>query len=161
MIWYFSYLAVLSGLLVFASPKDRGALWVIFLAGMGSKMLMLFLHSLTAPWKLVFPASVEVLTILALLHFSPNRTGFIQAGLLVVAWGAHVLCYYDLITNSNLVYDNYSTILGWVAVGQIATCYDTLGHNLRAILGWANRLFVVRPASSHASVLHPESHNGL
>ena len=164
MRWYFTYLAVVALLLVFSSEKDRGAIRVIFVAGVGSKLLTLSIHGIIAPWKLVFPASVEVLTILVLLHWARNRTGFLQVGLLVVAWGGHVLCWLDLVTGSNIVYDRYSLILGCVALGQIAACYDTFRHNwvalCDAVLRWTRpRDFSVSGAD--ARILRPEGNPGL
>lgn len=139
-------------------------LWVILVAGVGSKLMTLSLHSLLAPWKLVFPSSVEVLTILALLTWARNRTGFWQVGLLSIAWFAHLFCYVDIITGSNLVYDNYSSILGLVAVGQILVCYDTLLHIWfslgRAVLHW-HRSRSVRLASVPSAILHSKGDSGI
>ena len=86
-------------------------------------------HQIEGAWKLVIPGALEILTILALLKWARNRTGIMQAGLLVFAWLAHVLCYLDIFLKTDLVYSRYEDILFWVAVGQLATCYDTMYFN--------------------------------
>lgn len=135
MNWYpffFVTVAVLCGI---SSTKDRNALRVVLAATIASFLITEWVtRPIHASWKLAIPATVETLTILALLHWAKNRTGYLQAGLLSIAWATHVLCYYDLNANTNLVYDNYGRILAAVAVGQIAACYDTPLHYFKSWL---------------------------
>lgn len=155
MDWYLAYLLALALLWAFSSLRDRTALRVLLIAGVGSHLLMASLRWMDAPWKLVFPALVETITILALLRFSPNRTAFMQVGLLLIAWTAHALCYYDLATGKDIIYSHYETVLGWVAIGQLLACYDTLRHNWNSLVAFlAGRGRVVRLARGHASILH-------
>jgi len=135
---------------------------VLLIAGVGSHFLMASLRWMNAPWKLVFPALVETLTILALLRFSPNRTAFMQVGLLLIAWTAHALCFYDLATGKDIIYSHYETVLGWVAVGQLLACYDTFLHVWNSVGAFlAGRGRGVHLASSPSSVLHSEGPQGI
>jgi len=125
--WYLAFSAAVLILWGFSSPRDRNALRIVLLATVGSLLLTEGLtRQIAGSWKLVVPATVEALTILALLRFSKNQTGYIQAGLLGIAWASHILCFYDLKAGTKLVYDQYETILGWVAAGQIAAFHDTI-----------------------------------
>lgn len=164
MSWYLAYLHLVALLWVFSAPSDRNALRILLIAGVGSFLLARATHSIIAPWKLVLPASVESLTILALLRWSRNRMGYTQIALLVCAWITHVLCYTDLITGSNLVYDNYEAILGAVAIGQLLACYDTVYHNWLLVRGaflrW-NRPDSVCASGCDAGVLHSEGGSRL
>jgi len=165
MGWYPYWFVCVLVLWGVSSPRDRNALRIILLATVGSFLLTEgATRQIHGAWKLIFPATVETLTILALLRWSKNRTGYMQAGLLVIAWGAHVLCYLDLVRNTDWVYDNYNQILGCVALGQIAACHDTMRCNLAvlrdAFIRW-NRPDAVPVASGCARVLHPESPAGL
>lgn len=154
------FLAVLL-LWVFSSPKDKGALRIVLLATIGSMIATSFTRGIIAPWKLVVPATVEALTILALLKWAKNRTGYLQAGLLVIAWAAHLICYYDLKANTDWVYSRYETVLLFVGIGQLVACYDTLWHNWGALLDWVESIRLNRsrgvsaggiaPAVSHSS----------
>ena len=138
MGFYPSYLVALCVLWTFSSPRDRNALRIVLIAGVGSFLLMASVHWLQAPWKLVLPATVEALTVLSLLRWAKNPTGYTQASLLVMAWVIHALCYLDLMTGGNLVYDQYETYLGGIAIAQLLGFFDTLRfnyHRLVAILG--------------------------
>lgn len=160
--WYPLFFALVVLFWAFSSPRDRNALRIVLLATIVSFLITEgFTRHIVWAGKLIVPASVETLTILALLTWARNRTGYMQAGLLGIAWLAHALCFYDLQMNTNLVYDNYSQILFWVGVGQLLACYDSVFYNYRAFIGWANRGRTVRLASHHASALHPESGESL
>lgn len=162
MTWFPAYLIALVLLWAFSSPRDRTALRVLLIAGVGSHFLMASLRWMNAPWKLVFPALVETLTILALLRFSPNRTAFMQVWLLLIAWTAHALCYYDLAAEKDIIYSHYETVLGWVAVGQLLACYDTVRHNWNSVAALlAGRGRVVSVASPSASILHSPGRPGI
>lgn len=107
-------------------------------------------------WKLVIPGALEILTILALLKWARNRTGITQAGLLVIAWLAHVLCYWDCILKTDIVYSRYEAILFWVAVGQLATCYDTMRFNISRLHSaatscWSDCVFSISRAGHSAA----------
>lgn len=142
-----------------ASPRDRMSLRIVLLATLGSWLLTegITVH-IIAPWKLIFPGAVETATILALLKYSPNRTGYMQAGLLFIAWLAHLFCYLDVMLDTNFVYDRYSQLIGVVAIGQILAFYDTLTLNLRRLGHWCSKIRghcsgVIRPASVSPVVL--------
>ncbi len=129
MNWYFYFVASVLLLWGFSSPRDRNALRIILLATLASLLITEGVtRQITGSWKLVVPATVEALTIIALLRFSKNLTGYLQAGLLGIAWATHVLCYIDLRAGTNLVYDDYERILGVLAMGQILACHDTFAH---------------------------------
>lgn len=145
-------------LLVWSTPKDRAALWIVTISNAIGWLLVIFVtRQIHAPWKLVIPGAGETLTILALVSIGRNRTAFIQAGLLLIAWCAHLLCYVDCQSGSNLVYDHYEQILACVALGQLIGFYDTWAYIGRAVQKWchlwANRGAVVRPASGCSAVL--------
>jgi len=135
---------------------------IILLATLGSMVLTSFTREVHAPWKLIVPATVESLTILCLLHFSPNRTAFIQVGLLAIAWASHLTCYFDLMTGSNVVYDNYERILFGVGVGQLVAFYDTPRHIWNSLTYlWMGRGGAVPSPSMSSSILHNQSPKGV
>ena len=125
---------------------------------------MASLRGITAPAKLIAPSTVEFLTILALLRWARNQTGFIMAGLLGVAWGAHLTCYLDLLMGTNLIYDQYETVLGLVAVGQIAVCHDSFRHNfiaLRDAVVRGRRARPIHASGGAVAFLHNEGDSSL
>ena len=122
---------------LFASPRDRPALRIIAAASLVSMIITpLFTDHIVGPGRLLIPGVVELLTILALLAWAQNRTGAMQVGLLVVAWLAHVLCYFDLILNTNIVYDRYELLIGIVCVGQLLACHDTCRQIFSSVVRW-------------------------
>lgn len=162
MSWYLAYLISVTILWVFSSPRDRNSLRIILLAGVGSLLLMASVRGVVAPWKMVLPATVEILTIAALLKWAKNLTGVIQVGLLVFAWALHALCWVDLVTGSNMVYDRYSSLLGAVAVGQLIGCYDTLIYNGRRIISiLGGRPSSIPAGSGLATTLHSPGRPGI
>ncbi len=165
-MWYQAFILALVGLRIWATDKDRNALNVVLAASLVSTFLVhLVTQEITGAWKLVVPATLEVMTIAALLRWSRNRTGYLNVGLLCVAWFTHVLCFVDVWSGSNLVYDNYETILALVAVGQLLTCYDTALSALIGVRAWlfdagANRVRGVHAASdASGSLRHSSGHN--
>jgi hypothetical protein len=164
MGWYPSYLILVAVLWAFSSQKDRNSLRIILIAGVASYLITLGIHGVTSPWRLIVPATIETATIIALLKWANNRQGLTQVALLVIAWAAHLLCYFDLMAGTNIVYDAYEKILLGVAVGQILACHDTVLSNVLAIRDALFRLGGrgdLHPASGHASVLHPQSGKSL
>ena len=114
---------------VFAAPRDRDALSIVLVASFVSTLLVHFVtHEITGAWKLAVPGAVETLTIIAMLQWARNRTGYLNSGALCIAWLAHVLCYLDIALNTDIVYSRYETILALVAAAQILACYDTLAR---------------------------------
>jgi len=128
--WYQIFLICTLVLWAFSSPRDKTALRIVLLATLFSEVIVDEVTcQFTGAWKLVFPGMVETLTILSLLKWSRNRTGIMQAGLLVIAWFAHVLCYVDLVIQTDFVYSQYENIMLAVAVGQLIAFYDTPRYN--------------------------------
>jgi len=114
-----------------SSSKDRNALRIVLIASLASEVIVdEITRQIASAWKLVIPGAVEIATILALLRWARNRTGYWQAGLLIVAWIAHVLCYVDCWLKTDIVYSRYEAILYSVSAGQLVTCYDTMRFNL-------------------------------
>lgn len=140
--WYQIFIVALILLRIGASSRDRNALSIVLVASFASTLLVhLVTHQIQAAWKLVIPGAVEVLTILAMLQWSRNRTGYIQVCLLTIAWLSHVICYADIAMQTDVVYSRYRTILMCVAVGQLAACYDTMHFNFCRACDSANALW--------------------
>lgn len=115
---------------------------VVLIASLASEVIVHGItHHIHGSWKLVIPGAVEVLTILAMLQWSRNRTGYIQVCLLTIAWLSHLLCYVDVVLKTDIVYSRYETILMCVAVGQLAACYDTMHFNFCRACDSANALW--------------------
>ena len=134
MTWYQLFILAVIALRLVAVPRDRNALSIVLVASLVSTLLVHFVtHEITGAWKLAVPGAVEVLTISALMYFSPNRTGLLQSCCLLVAWMAHAFCYLDIVLRTDIVYSRYETILALVAIAQIIVCYDTLAHCGRAV----------------------------
>ncbi len=161
--WYQVFILAVIGLRVVASPRDRNALSIILVASFVSTLLVNFVtREIHAPWKLVFPATVETLTIIAMLTWAKNRTGYMQAVCLLVAWLAHVLCYLDIALGTDLVYERYEALIQLVAAAQILVCYDTLARCGGLIVDWFNSVrdgggVGLRVAGMHHSLLHGEA----
>ena len=150
-----------------STPRDRAALRIVLIAALASEVVKYGItHQIHASWNLIFPTAVEILTIEAMLKWSPNRTGYLQAGLLVIAGLTHVLCYADILMRTNLVYSRYETILAWVSAGQLVTCYDTMRFNLNraynaATACWADCVLGVPDPSNGAAVSRVQVDKGL
>ena len=159
LTWYHLFIVGVVLLRCGATPRDRNALTVVLAATIASWLLVTFVtHGITGPWKLAIPGAVETATIWALLRWSRGRTGWAQVALVAVAWMTHLLCYIDLQTGMNMVYDNYGTILGVVSALQLAACYDTILHHLRRLSRWvasgASRRDTVLDTGVPAGVFH-------
>lgn len=158
-MWYYAFIVCVFLLWLASTSRDRNALRIVLIASLASEVIVeLVTHQIHGAWKLAIPGALETLTILALLHWARNRTGHMQACLLIIAWLAHLLCYLDAVWKTDLVYSRYEIIIQMVAVGQLAACYDTLIFNagrLRSVAnsiraGSVERLF---PARTRASLL--------
>lgn len=144
-----------------ATPRDRNALTVVLSATIASWLLVtLITQGITGSWKLAIPATLEILTILALLKWARNRTGWMQAGLLAVAWYVHLLDYIDIQIGTNMIYDNYGRALGMVSALQLAACHDTYLHHFRRFAVWCSPGSdrPVRAGGAAASVFHHSHH---
>ncbi len=156
--WYTYFLAAVLRLWAASTPIVRNALRIVLIASLASEVIVDGItHQISGAWKLVIPGALEILTILALLKWARTRTGITQAYLLVFAWLAHLLCYADIYLKTDIVYSRYEAILFWVAVGQIAACYDTMLFNIsRASAScaalWADCILGVPRASHGAGV---------
>ena len=136
---YFLFVGCLLFLLIFATKQDKASLWIILTASIVGILMVVFItRQIRAPWKLVIPGTEETLTILALLGIGRNRTAYIQAVLLLIAWCAHLQCYLDLIWNTNVVYDHYEQIIASVAVLQLLGFHDTWFSIGRSVQKWCH-----------------------
>lgn len=160
--WYLCFIAAVLVLWAISTPQDKAALRIVLIASLVSEALVDFITSqIHGSWKLVIPGALEVLTILALMQWAKNRTGYLNSGLLCIAWLAHILCYVDLWLKTDIVYSRYEAVIQLVALGQLASCYDTVQHNLGRAYLWASGLRRVHASSNSAAVLHPESTTDL
>ncbi len=152
--WYSFFILAVLCLWAVSTPRDRNTLRIVLIASMASDMIVDFItHQIHAPWKLVIPGLLETLTILALLKWARNRTGYLNVGCLCVAWLAHLLCYVDVWLKTDMIYSRYEEIIMAVAIGQLASFHDTISYNLGRAYTWASGLWRVPAASSCASVL--------
>ena len=162
--WYQSWTLLVFLLWAFATPQDRNALRIVLIASLSSEVIVDFItRQIHAPWKLVIPGAVEILTILAMFQWAKGRTGHLQIGCLCAAWLAHLLCYVDVCLKTDLVYSKYETIIQIVAVGQILACYDTLVSIGRRVVEvatrlWGHRSLGLSAASNGAHLQRDKSH---
>lgn len=132
--WYHCFIAAVFILWAISTPRDKNALRIVLIASLTSEVMVdEITQQIEGAWKMIMPGALEIATILAMLKWARNRTGYLQAGLLVIAWVAHLLCYVDFTLKTDLVYSKYEGIIFWVSVGQLATCYDTMYFNLSRI----------------------------
>lgn len=149
--WYSAFLAATIALGLLATKQDRAAARIVCLATLASMLLVDNLtRQIVGAWKLAIPGTMETLTILCLLRWARNRTGYAQVVCLSVAWIAHLLCYVDCVTGSDLIYTHYESVLGFVSIAQFAFFHDTIGHNLRKLADWVRYL-----GASHVNFLRP------
>ncbi len=151
--WYSYFLLCVLILWALSSPRDRNALRIVLIASLASEVIVDFItHQIHAPWKLVIPGLLETLTILALLKWARNRTGYLNVGCLCIAWLAHLLCYLDVWLKTNMVYSRYEGIIMVVAIGQLLACHDTIISTSERAYTWASGLWRVPSASRCAAV---------
>ncbi len=137
--WYHLFIFCVFLLWIASTPRDRNALRIVLIASIFSEVIVdLVTRDIHGAWKLIIPGMVETLTIMAMLRWSRNTTGYLQAGCLIVAWLAHLLCYVDVALKTDLVYSKYEHIIMAVAVGQLAACYDTVMFTIGRIYRFAN-----------------------
>lgn len=152
--WYHWFLGAIVVIWWGATHRDRNAARIILVATLTSEFLVEFItRSIPSPEKLGVAGAVETVTILALLKWAPNRTGFLNCASLVVAWCAHLLCYADCKLGTRMVYHNYEWIIGGVAVAQFLAFHDTARHLLRMVLRADNRAPDVRVAGVRSAIL--------
>ena len=134
----------------------------MLIASLVSEVLVDFVTShISGSWKLIFPSTLEVLTIVALLTWAKNRNGYTQVGLLLGAWITYIMCYLHLELGGHLpfFYNHYESIIKVVAVGQLAACYDTLHtvavrmYHAASNLRFGGR-WILRDSTLRASFLH-------
>jgi len=127
--WYYVFLSCIVVLWFFSTPQDSNALRIVlFFSLTGIALVTLVTTHIHGAWKLSLLSGHEVLTIVCLFIWAPNRTGFIQACLLWLSWSASMLCYLHLKSGGQLpfFYDHYKHIIQAVAVGQLVACHDTM-----------------------------------
>ncbi len=157
---YQAFILCVIALRLVATPKDRNALSIVLVASFVSTLLVhLVTYRIHAPWKLLIPGMVETFTIIAMLQWSRNLTGYLQSCCLTVAWLAHFLCYLDVVLKSDMVYSRYEGIIQLVAVAQILVCYETIARCGSLVLSWLDAFrygcgWGVRTASLCYIVLH-------
>jgi len=125
--WYSPFLIGVLVLWGFSTAKDRNMLRVLAAASVAAEVMKygMTVH-IHGAWKLLFPATLELMTLWAMLRWATGRTALIQAVFLCIAWACHVICFLDIMFGSDIVYSNYETALLTVAVGQLLACYDTM-----------------------------------
>lgn len=159
MHWYYFFLAAVFLLWLGATDADRSALRIVLIATVASWLIVdLITVRFTGAWKLAVPATVETATALALLKWARNKTGYFQAGCVVFAWVAHVVCFADIQLGTDVIYSRYDTMLGVVALAQVALFHDTITqYFLQLGHWWANHRPAAFPASGIASPVphHP------
>lgn len=112
----------------------------MLIASLASEVMVdCFTHNIHSAWKMVFPASLEVMTIWAMFRWG-GENALIQAVLLVVAWLAHLLLYADAVLGTDIIWSRYDTAIQMIAVGQLVACYDTLFYVFNRLAGLAARL---------------------
>lgn len=163
--WYHLFLAAVFLLWLGATDADRNALRIVLAATISSLLLVDFVTSqISGAWKLVIPGALETGTVVALIRWTPNRSGYQQTACVMVAWLAHVLCFADIQLRTDIVYSHYEAVLGVVAMAQIAFFHDTYLHHLRRLGRWwgSNTHPGAVPASGFASVVsHHPGHSRL
>lgn len=145
--WYQYFLPAVIVLWALSTERDRPAAKVVLVATLASHFLVTpCTQQIVEAWKLIFPLSVELLTIAALYCWAKGRTGYGQIVCLSVAGLAHFLCYVDIRCNTDAIYSRYELVLMLVATAQVVVFHDTIGHSLHQFAAW---LGVVR--ASHLS----------
>ena len=145
-----------------ATPRDRNALTILLVVGVVSTSVVhLVICHIQASWTLIVPAANETLTMLAMLTWANPKTALNQAFLLLVAWWAHVQCYIDIQNETNVIYDNYETLLALVAIGQLLACHDTIFSIGRRVSQWFSILVrggrgVLAPGGGNFLVYHKD-----
>jgi hypothetical protein len=151
MHWYHLFALAVFALWLGATDADRNALRIVLAVTIASLLVVdLWTSHLTGSWKLAVPGVVETVTIIALIRWSRNRTGFIQAGCVLAAWLAHALCFADLRLGTDLVYSHYEGILAAVAGLQLAFFHETYLHHFRRLGHWWGSLGADRGGAVHA-----------
>lgn len=131
--WYYVYIALLVILAVGGKARHR-LTWLILLGAAGLSIgLRAALGSIDAPWTLLPFSCIELVTIVTLLALTYYRLGCLQCFALSAAVVAHLLCYLDLVTGSNMVYDRYETYLVIIALAQLALGTDDLMQLFRRL----------------------------
>lgn len=72
-----------------------------------------------APWTLLVSGGMEAATILMLLRFAPGRAATQQAWLLTAAWVCHGSLLWDVTYDSNLIYDQYESVMFAILSAQV------------------------------------------
>lgn len=157
---YHLFLALVFLLWLGSTAPDRNALRIVLCASLASWLVVdLITVRFDGAWKLVIPAAVETATILSLLRWACNRSGWKQVGALLVAWTAHVLCFADIQMRTDWIYSRYETVLGCVSAAQLLLFHDTYIHHLRRLGRWwgaqHNAGAVSAPSMSAAVLHHP------
>lgn len=157
MDWYHLFLGAIVLLWWGATPRDRNAARIVLIATVTSESLVDFVtRGISGAEKLTVPGAMETITILALLRWAPNRTGYLNCAALSAAWVAHLLCYLDCTTGSRMVYDQYELIIGGVALAQLLAFHETAVHLLRRLMASISgygRVPDFRPTGVRAALL--------
>lgn len=133
--WYQAFFISVMVLWFFASPRDRMALRIVGIAAILSELMKygITVH-IAGAWKLVvFNGAGEALTMLALLKWAPNRTGYWQAACVLIALAVQLGNYVGIELGWITDYARYVIVIKAVALLQIIGFYDTAVYNLRRI----------------------------
>jgi hypothetical protein len=76
--WYNAFLLAVFLLWAISTPRDRNALRIVLIASLASEVIVdNITHQIHGAWKLIIPGALEIATILALLKWARNPTGYL------------------------------------------------------------------------------------
>lgn len=135
--WSYVFLILTAFIWLRATKCDKMAAQITFFMTLTSSLVVIFITvHITSYWKLLIPTTIELITVLALLYYTPNRTGYFLALSLIVAGLTDISCILDIIFVTNYVYDQYERIIAAVAICQILAFYDTISYNFHQLGHW-------------------------
>lgn len=142
--WYLAFIAAIALVCLTATERDRAAAWIILgNVAVGSALYALFAKIGAGEWRLAHYATVDTLTIGALLWLARRPVAYWQAATFAGMFAANLLCWWDVSHGTALIYDTYETVIALLCLAQVAGFHDTLQHLLRlgvARLGDAGRV---------------------
>jgi len=134
--WYQIWFALVVVLWIYARPGDRMALRIVGIAAISSQLLNhgIAVHFPGAWQLLLVNGAGEALTILALLHWTPNLTGKRQGACVAVALATYLFCYQVYEPGTALVSARSLVVIKFVAAAQIVFFHDTITHLFHRIV---------------------------
>lgn len=142
--WYIAFIAAIALVCITATERDRSAAWILLAnVAAGSALYALFARIGAGEWRLAHYATLDTLTIGALLWLARRPVAYWQAATLAGMFSANLLCWWDVSHGTEIIYDTYETAIALLCLAQLAGFHDTLQHLLRvcvARLGDAGRV---------------------